>query len=95
MKVESESEVVQSCPTLSDPMDCSLPGSSAHGIFQAGVLEWGAIALTIYDKLYQKGKSLTHVKGLAEYNSLVALLFLLAQNFLLVPKSLDIYLETK
>ena len=77
------------------PMDCSLPGSSAHGIFQAGVLEWGAIALTIYDKLYQKGKSLTHVKGLAEYNSLVALLFLLAQNFLLVPKSLDIYLETK
>ena len=55
MKVESESEVVQSCPTLSDPMDCSLPGSSAHGIFQAGVLEWGASALTIYDKLYQKG----------------------------------------
>ena len=40
MKVKSESEVAQSCPTLSDPMDCSLPGSSAHGIFQAGVLEW-------------------------------------------------------
>ena len=36
-----ESEVAQSCPTLSDPMDCSLPGSSIHGIFQAGVLEWG------------------------------------------------------
>ena len=44
MKVKSESEVSQSCPTFSDPMDCSLPGSSVHGIFQAGVLEWGAIA---------------------------------------------------
>ena len=46
MKVKSESEVTQSCPTLSDPMDCSLPGSSAHGIFQARVLEWGAIAFS-------------------------------------------------
>ena len=45
MKVKSESEVAQSCPTLSDPMDCSLPGSSVHGIFQPGVLEWGAIAM--------------------------------------------------
>ena len=45
MKVKSESEVAQSCPTLSDPVDCSLPGSSVHGIFQAKVLEWGAIAL--------------------------------------------------
>ena len=44
MKVKSESEVPQSCPTLSDPMDCSLPGSSIHWIFQARVLEWGAIA---------------------------------------------------
>ena len=44
-KVKSESEVTQSCPTLSDPMDCSLPGSSAHGIFQARVLDLGAIAL--------------------------------------------------
>ena len=41
---ESESEVAQSCPTLRDPMDCSLPGHSVHGIFQARVLEWGAIA---------------------------------------------------
>ena len=41
-KVKSESEVAQSCPTLSDPMNCSLPGSSVHGIFQARVLEWGA-----------------------------------------------------
>ena len=46
MKVKSESEVAQSCLTLSDPMDCSPPGSSVHGIFQARVLEWGAIALS-------------------------------------------------
>ena len=46
MKVKSESEVTQSCSTLRDPMDCSLPGSSAHGIFQARVLEWGAIAFS-------------------------------------------------
>ena len=46
MKVKSESEVAQSCLTLCDPMDCSLPGSSIHGIFQARVLEWGAIAFS-------------------------------------------------
>ena len=46
MKVKSESEVAQSYPTLSDPMDCSLLGSSVHGIFQARVLEWGAIAFS-------------------------------------------------
>ena len=46
MKVKSESEVAQLCPTLCDPMDCSLPGSSVHGIFQARVLEWGAIAFS-------------------------------------------------
>ena len=45
-KVKSESEVAQSCPTLRDPMDCSLPGPSVHGIFQARVLEWGAIAFS-------------------------------------------------
>ena len=44
MKVKSESEVTQLCPTLRDPMDCSPPGSSVHGILQARVLEWGAIA---------------------------------------------------
>ena len=47
MKVKSESEVAQSCPPLRDPMDCSLPGSSVHGIFQARVLEWGAIAFSL------------------------------------------------
>ena len=46
MKVKNEREVAQLCPTLSDPMDCSLPGSSIHGIFQARVLEWGAIAFS-------------------------------------------------
>ena len=45
-KVKSESEVAQSCPTLRDPMDCSPPGSSVHGIFQARVLEWGAIVFS-------------------------------------------------
>ena len=46
MKVKRESEVAQSCPILSDPMDCSLTGSSIHGIFQARVLEWGAIVVS-------------------------------------------------
>ena len=49
MKVKSESEVTQSCPTLSDPMDCSPPGSSVHGIFQARVLEWAATAGSLYN----------------------------------------------
>ena len=63
MKVKSESEVVQSCPTLSDPMDCSLPGSSVLGIFQARVLEWVAIAFsTLFSYCYQ-------FKGLKELSS--------------------------
>ena len=55
--VKSESEVAQSCPTLSNPMDCSLPGSSVHGIFQARVLESGAIAFSssLYD-VSEKGR---------------------------------------
>ena len=48
MKVKSESEVAQSCPTLSGPTDCSLPGSSVHAIFQARVLEWGAATKILY-----------------------------------------------
>ena len=51
MKVKSESEITQSCLTVSDPMDCSLPGSSIHGIFQARVLERGAIALSIENSM--------------------------------------------
>ena len=62
MKVKSEKEVTQSCPTLSDPMDCSLPCSSVHGIFQARVLEWVAIAFSdsgcINLQSHQQGKSI-------------------------------------
>ena len=47
MKVKSESEFSQSCPTLRDPMDCSVPGASIHGIVQARVLKWGAIAFSL------------------------------------------------
>ena len=57
MKVKSQSEVAQSCPTLSDLMDCSLSGSSVHGIFQARVLEWGAIAVS-----WIKGQRVLNVK---------------------------------
>ena len=58
MKVKIESEVAQSCPTFRDPMDCCLPGSSVHGIFQARVLEWGAIALTLMAVSEEELKSL-------------------------------------
>ena len=57
MKVKSESEVAQSCLTLCNPMDCNLPGSSVHGIFQARVLEWGAIAFSD-SRLYFLPKSI-------------------------------------
>ena len=67
IKVKSESEVSQSCPVLSDPMDCSLPGSSIHGIFQARVLEWGAIAFSGYfmrlTLIYSNLFFLNRVKG--------------------------------
>ena len=56
-KVKSEKEVAQLCPTLSDPMDYSLPGSSIHGIFQARVLEWGAIAFSDICKLSSAKRS--------------------------------------
>ena len=59
MKVKSESEVTQSCLTLNDPMDCSLPGSFVHGIFQARVLEWGAIAFSI---LSSRGPEFFHLQ---------------------------------
>ena len=56
-KVKSESELAQSCPTLSDPMDCSLPGSSIHGIFQARVQEWGAIAFSLPPGIHARNNS--------------------------------------
>ena len=61
MKVKSESEVAQSCPTLCNPMDCSLPDSSVHGIFQARVLEWGVIAFSVQVALV--GKNLSASEG--------------------------------
>ena len=76
MKVKSESEVAQSCPTLRDPMDCSLPGSSAHGVFQARVLEWVAIAFSTYSlwwiakkciELFVKRNEIIHIKQLERY----------------------------
>ena len=60
MKVKSESEVTQLCSTLSDPMDCSLPGSSIHGIFQARVLEWVATAFSdTFSLAHPKGERIT------------------------------------
>ena len=60
MKVKNESEVAQSGPTLSDPMDCSPPGSSVHGVFQARVLEWGAI-VELYTSFMRKNKLLSYL----------------------------------
>ena len=82
MKVKSESEVAQSCPTLSNPMDCSPSGSSAHGIFQARVLEWGAIAFSTansgevqkeereevaQDNMSWKGSNILHQKRVCNF----------------------------
>ena len=79
MKVKSESEVNQLCPTFRDPVDCSLPRSSVYGIFQARVLEWGAIAFSIQFPRPQefnypvcgggKGTPLTYILQPAEVNS--------------------------
>ena len=62
MKVKSESEVTQSCLTLSDPMDGSLPGSSIHGIFRARVLEWGAIAFSSWVYSYLQTHQVLSIK---------------------------------
>ena len=68
MKVKSESEVAQSYPTLSNPVHCSLPGSSIHGIFQARVLEWGAIAFSTPSVTISKERQ--SPEGLEELDSL-------------------------
>ena len=72
MKVKSESEVAQSCLTLRDPIDCSLPGSSIHGIFQARILEWVAIsfsdvlkAVSLKEEISQSVQSLSRVRFFA------------------------------
>ena len=71
MKVKSESEVAQSCPTLSDLMDCSLRGSSVHGIFQTRVLEWGAIAfmVLIFSSFIFSFSESTHSQSSLAYSS--------------------------
>ena len=63
MKVKSESEVAQSSPTLRNPMDCSLPGSSIHGIFQARVLEWGVIAFSLYAEYIMRNARLEEAEA--------------------------------
>ena len=63
LKVKSESEVAQSCPTLCDPMDCSLPGSSIHGIFQARVLEWVAISFSRGSSWPRNRTRVSHIAG--------------------------------
>jgi len=72
MKVKSESEVAQLCPTPSDPMDCSLPGSCVHGICQARVLEWGAIAFSAYTCLKGTTETLKWDNSLGMKNFLAA-----------------------
>ena len=69
MKVKSESEVTQLCLTLSNPMDCSLPGSSIHRIFLARVLEWGAIVFSVTPS-YRYTKLQLHIKHLCPENDL-------------------------
>ena len=79
MKVKRESEVTQSCQTLCDPMDCSLPGFSVHGIFQARVLEWGAIAFPSRAR-YIQWKIIQSCKGRKGTFSVVQWLRLQAPN---------------
>ena len=86
MKVKNESEVAQSCPTLRDPMDCSLPGSSIHGFFQARVLEWVAIAFSgqeLGERLTQEkfGSKVRKLLKIIAY-SLIGCLGLVVLNFI-------------
>ena len=79
MKVKSEGEVSQSCPTLSDPMDCSLPDSSVHGIFQARVLEWGAIA---FSEAITNTNQMVHRPGV-DFIHVVTHFIIINRNFIL------------
>ena len=81
MKVKSEREIAQSCRTLCDPMDCSLPGSSAHGIFQARVLEWVAIAFSEFTcRTLKKCFSVINTTLLQIYFLLITLLVFLMEH---------------
>ena len=85
---ESESEVVQLCPTLRDPTDCSLPGSSVHGSFQARVLEWGAIAfsLTNLDSVL-KSRDITLPTNVCIVKAMVFLIFMYGYESWTVKKA--------
>ena len=90
MKVKSESGVTQSCPTLCDPMDCSPPGSSAHGIFQARVLEWGAIAFSKSSYSIAKLPSVCVCKCPSRHTFINNWrVFLNTRNFIIVGKLLE------
>ena len=71
MQVKSESEVAQSCPSLSNPVDCSPPGSSIHGIFQARVLEWGAIAFSTFEYRCQKFSKYAALENMMLYQLMI------------------------
>ena len=88
MKLKSESEVTQSCPTFSDPMDCSPPGSSIHEIFQARVLEWGAIAFswTVVISIFKH-----QYHGFNYFVGSLLVFFLGVRYFLKVVKILQIF----
>ena len=86
IKVKSESEVTQLCPTFSDLMDCSLPGSSVHGIFQARVLEGGAIAFS--EKLHTKNAQIALVAKV-----FISFLNKVTNELHVSPRSLELYLS--
>ena len=98
MKVKSESEVAQSCPTLRDPMDCSLPGSSVHGIFLARVLEWGAISTLVNGNSFaqkcQTELDFSHASHSTSQQILLAL-FKNDQNLTIFPHHLPITTSIK
>ena len=96
MKGKSESEVAQLCPTLSDPMDCSLPGSSVDGIFQARVLEWGAIAFSNRSWLRLKLSYFSKIDHNHCYIKLVLFFFLIFPiKFLCFLKLVSYFQTTK
>ena len=86
MKVKSESEVAQSYPTLSDPMDCSLPGSSIHGIFQARVLEWSAIAFSEDTITYDYIKSTKTLKNFSPEDTFTSVQLYLGILYVVLPQ---------
>ena len=87
MKVKSENEVAQLCPTLSDPMDCSLPVSSIHGIFQARVLEWGAIAFSGAIREAHNKKKIPFMEHYVPGTGLSALLIMWHDIFIKIPEA--------